>query len=117
MLAHVVDLSISTDGPAVAFRSGRGCFLDLVDYDTRRSFMRYPHKNIRLEPQRYVGLATHFITICCDGRHPVFANGGRAAWFVDVLRRISRERRFAVHAYCVMPDHFHMLVSGIDEGS
>jgi REP element-mobilizing transposase RayT len=29
------------------------------------------------------------------------------------LKAIAEKRRFAVHAYCVMPDHFHALMEGV----
>jgi REP element-mobilizing transposase RayT len=77
----------------------------------------YPHKNIRLDSWRYVGRSSHFVTICCDGRRRLFANPARAAWLLDILQLESSAHRFVVSAYCVMPDHFHMLVSGLDEGS
>jgi putative transposase len=79
--------------------------------------MPYPHKNIRLHSGFYVGQASYFITICREGRRPLFGNYGRAAWLIDVLRRESASHRFAVYAYCVMPDHFHMLVLGLDDRS
>ncbi|HTZ75589.1 MAG TPA: transposase [Candidatus Aquilonibacter sp.] len=75
------------------------------------------HKNIRLEHGYYVGRSTHFITICCESRRPVFENPARATWLIDMLRSESDTHGFAVFAYCVMPDHLHALVSGSDEGS
>jgi len=78
---------------------------------------QFPHKNIRIEAERYVGRVSHFITICCESRRPVFENPARAAWLIDMLRAESDTHGFAVFAYCVMPDHFHALVSGLDEGS
>jgi hypothetical protein len=31
---------------------------------------------------------------------------------VEILRSESATRNFAIHAYCVMPDHFHFLARG-----
>jgi len=75
--------------------------------------MPFPHKNIRLHRLRYVGQSSYFVTLCCAGRRPVFADSSRAAWLIEILRRQSIAHRFAVHAYCVMPDHLHALVSGL----
>lgn len=47
----------------------------------------------------------------------MFANSTHAAWLVEILRKQSIAHRFAVHAFCVMPDHFHALVSGLDPTS
>jgi putative transposase len=81
------------------------------------SGMPFPHKNIRLHRLRYLGQSSYFVTLCCAGRRPVFANSTNAAWLVEILHKQSIAHRFAVHAYCVMPDHFHALVSGLDRTS
>ena len=36
---------------------------------------------------------------------------------IETLRKQSGAHRFAVYAYCVMPDHFHFLVSGMNSAS
>jgi REP element-mobilizing transposase RayT len=79
--------------------------------------MPYPHKSIRLDRLSYTGQSAYFITLCCDGRRPVFSNAMTAARLVDNLRDTSLIYRFAVHAYCVMPDHFHALVAGREPAS
>jgi len=79
--------------------------------------MPYPHKNIRLHPAHYLGERSYFLTLCCASRRRVFANPKIAAWLIEILRRQSNVRRFAVRAYCVMPDHFHVLVTGLDAAS
>ena len=33
------------------------------------------------------------------------------------LLRVSRQERFAVAAYCVMPDHLHLLAEGLEDGA
>ena len=40
-----------------------------------------------------------------------------AARLIETLRKQSGAHRFAVHAYCVLPGHFHLLVSGVDSAS
>jgi REP-associated tyrosine transposase len=79
--------------------------------------MPFPHKNIRLHRLRYIGRFSIFVTLCCAGRRPVFAASKNATWFIEILRKHSIAHRFAVYAYCVMPDHFHALVSGLDPTS
>jgi putative transposase len=77
----------------------------------------FPHKNIRLPGSHYVGQREYFITICCDGRRAVFREPAKALWLIDELRRHSTRHHFAVYAYCVMPEHFHALVRGLELGS
>jgi putative transposase len=79
--------------------------------------MPFPHKNIRLNRLRYLGQSSYFVTLCCAHRRPVFANSKNAARLVEILRKHSIMHRFAVCAYCVMPDHFHALISGLDPTS
>jgi putative transposase len=37
-----------------------------------------------------------------------------ACLFIDTLYRYRRERKFLVHEFVVMPDHFHLLMTPID---
>jgi REP element-mobilizing transposase RayT len=79
--------------------------------------MHRHHENIRLPAGRYVGQHRYFITACCAENHPVFANAETAAWLIDVLRAKSVQHKFAVKAYCAMPDHLHILIGGEDPNS
>jgi putative transposase len=76
--------------------------------------MPYRHKNIRRPAAHYVGQRWYFITFCCAARRAFFADPANASWLVDALREKSRRYDFAVDAYCVMPDHFHVLVRGME---
>ena len=79
--------------------------------------MRTPRINIRLPGLNYVGRGTHFVTLCCQDRRRVFLNSEYAREIVENLRKFAEQTDFAVHAYCVMPDHVHALVEGISDGS
>jgi putative transposase len=79
--------------------------------------MKLRRKEIRLHPLRYIGQNSYFITFCCADRRPLFANPEMAAWLTERLRERSIAHHFAVHAYCVMPDHVHVLVFGLDPRS
>jgi REP element-mobilizing transposase RayT len=74
--------------------------------------MDFRRKDIRLAPERYIGQSSYFITFCCAHRRQLFATATTASWFVEKLRDQSNAYGFAVQAYCVMPDHFHALVTG-----
>jgi len=75
------------------------------------------HKNIRLAPDYYMGRRSYFVTFCCEGRRALFTDRDRANWLIDNLRRQSTAYRFAVHAYCVMPDHAHIFAAGLETTS
>ncbi|HWZ99513.1 MAG TPA: transposase [Candidatus Dormibacteraeota bacterium] len=74
-------------------------------------------KNIRLPAREYHGTKGYFLTICCEKRAPLFANAERARLIVDAIRDCAEKTRFRLHAYCVMPDHVHVLVEGSDKNS
>jgi len=79
--------------------------------------MPFPHKNIRLHPANYLGQRSYFITLCCASKRRVFAKSKMAIWLIEILRQQSTAHHFAVHAYSVMPDHLHALVSGLATAS
>jgi putative transposase len=77
----------------------------------------FGHKNVRLTQSDYVGYHSYFVTICCLDRRPVFADPCRCSWLLEKCRAESAARAFAIHAYCVMPDHFHFLTEGLKPSS
>ena len=65
-----------------------------------------------LPSQEYLGEKWYFITMCCEDRVPAFLNAEQAAWVIEFLRAEAILHRFAVDAYCAMPDHLHLLALG-----
>jgi len=66
----------------------------------------------RLTGVSYVGPAAYFVTTCTLSRIRVFDDieFGREA--ATLLVAYSARHSFAVSAYCLMPDHAHVLVTG-----
>ncbi|MGA2482665.1 MAG: transposase [Candidatus Acidiferrales bacterium] len=79
--------------------------------------MEFTRKNVRLVPQSYRGCGWFFVTFCCWRRRPVFKYLVSCSWFLEFLRQESAAHSFAVHAYCLMPDHVHLLVEGMEPAS
>jgi putative transposase len=50
------------------------------------------------------------ITVAVDDRRPVFSRRDVAADAVDVLKAHARKTGVLVHAYCIMPDHVHLVL-------
>src|SRR5260221_10677791 len=73
----------------------------------------YFHKNIRLEAANYTGKRAYFLTQCCHDRRKHFANPARCEWLLAHLRAISAAYSFAIPAYCIMPNHMHLLADGL----
>ncbi len=55
--------------------------------------------------------ATYFVTAVTHRREPWFARPPWAQMLVDQLRHYQRVLGFQLHAFCVMPDHYHAVVT------
>lgn len=55
------------------------------------------------------------MTLCCTDRRRIFAHPRTAEWIASRLIAGALAYRFLLHAWCVMPDHVHFLVEGVDE--
>jgi REP-associated tyrosine transposase len=72
----------------------------------------FRRKSIRLDPGAYLGRRLYFLTFCFYERKPIASNPRIAAWLIQRLRHHSFGAGFLVHAYCLMPDHAHVLALG-----
>jgi putative transposase len=79
--------------------------------------MPIKRKSIRLSPENYLGKRAYFVTICCDDRQPHLAAPGTARDVLSTLLESASSSYFLLHAYCIMPDHTHLLVQGTQRGS
>jgi putative transposase len=70
-------------------------------------------RSTRLPALCYLGTKSHFITICCDRRQAYLANTHTAEMVRELLLDSARRCSFLLHAYCLMPDHLHLLAHGI----
>lgn len=75
----------------------------------------FQRKNIRLAAENYRGKRLYFVTLCFDQRKRFGESARVAAWLVENLRDAAQG--FFVHAYCVMPDHVHVLTAGKNDES
>ena len=62
-------------------------------------------------------LRTYFATAGTSNRRRLFQVEDRAALFIDVLLHYRRQGRFKLHAFVVMPDHFHALLTPVPDVS
>jgi putative transposase len=76
--------------------------------------MEFRRKNIRLKRPCYIGPQWYFLTACTQDRVPRFLDGYLVAETLALLRKESQANRFAIQAYCLMPDHLHVLTNGTD---
>jgi REP element-mobilizing transposase RayT len=71
----------------------------------------------RLDGFNYVGRYRYFLTFCCRERLSVFRDAQIAEQTLAQFRRTSTLEEFAILAYCLMPDHAHLLVEGLCQDS
>jgi REP-associated tyrosine transposase len=66
----------------------------------------------RLKDFDYRGRHSYFLTFCTHKRKTAFDDTSVASMVVDQVLRSAKRFEFDVFAYCVMPDHVHLLVHG-----
>jgi REP element-mobilizing transposase RayT len=73
----------------------------------------YPRrKRTRLSDESYAEPnAICSVTIAVKGRQTVFANPEIATGTVAVLRSLAAARGVRIYAFCIMPDHVHLIMS------
>jgi len=67
----------------------------------------YPH---HLATFDYVGLYRYFLTFCTFERNRLFVAADAIGIVHEQILRAAAIETFALHAYCYMPDHLHLLV-------
>ena len=66
----------------------------------------------RLPSFTYLGPYRYFLTFSTFERQKTFTEPATVACVLTQFRRTSHTSAFAILAYCVMPDHVHLLVEG-----
>ena len=67
---------------------------------------------VRIRGFDYLGPYRYFLTFCTYARRDTFRDADIAPGVATQLRLTARELGFAILAYCLMPDHVHLLVEG-----
>ena len=74
-------------------------------------------KRPRLKNFDYTGTYAYSITILTKDRFARFKEVDVVSHLIDILAETAGSGNFNVLAYCFMPDHLHLLVSGKDNQS
>jgi putative transposase len=72
-------------------------------------------KRIRIKEFDYIGNFAYFITICTYNKQIYFNNETVINNTIISLKREADRFSFSIYAYCFMPDHLHLLLTG-EEG-
>src|SRR5271168_4388574 len=62
-------------------------------------------------PLRSVGTGTYFVTSATFNRRRLFQVAANAELFLDTLQQYRRQGHYKLHAFVVMPDHIHLLLT------
>ena len=65
----------------------------------------------------YFGLYRYFLTWCTFERQRHFTTREHVDLVLLQIQRSATEQRFAVIAYCFMPDHLHLLIEALVDDS
>ena len=60
---------------------------------------------------RRQSLATYALTLCTFQKHRHFQRTANAELFITTLARYRAQGKFLLHAFAVMPDHVHLLLT------
>jgi putative transposase len=63
---------------------------------------------VRFAPQE---TRTYFVTTVTANRRRLFQVQTNAELMLDVLQSYHNQNRFALHAFVIMPDHLHLLIT------
>jgi len=81
--------------------------------DDNKPFPKRP----RLQHFEYLGTYTYFLTILTSDRQNYFKERCTVEPLIRLLKETSEKECFSVSVYCFMPDHLHLLVSGLEDQS
>jgi len=62
-------------------------------------------------PTRSDGMGTYFVTSATFGRRRLFQVAVNAELFLETLQHYRRDGHYKLHAFVVMPDHIHLLLT------
>ena len=79
--------------------------------------MDVQEKGRGLPRQSYRGQRSVAFTLCFKGSRRLLIRPQTAALFADILASAAAKADCIVPVYCFMPDHQHLIITGIGQGS
>lgn len=92
----------------------RGLSLRLITMLIKTKLIQ--RKNPRLKDFDYSQAFAYFITICTKDKQKIFCKDALNSEIIDCLKEEKEKAGAKIFAFCLMPDHFHMLISPGDSG-
>ena len=88
------------------------CLLALGRYDTCSDPGMAIRRPGRAPGFDYLGFHSYLVTCCTHARIRHFTRPDTVGPVLSQIRQAAIARHFAVLAYCLMPDHLHLVVTG-----
>lgn len=82
-------------------------FIKKTEKTKRRNSLRLRHFD-------YSTPRAYFITICAKSGRAIFSRKKLAQKTIDFLRKRKEKNNYKIYAYCLMPDHLHILLNPAD---
>ena len=76
------------------------------------SIREKPH---RLVKEFYRGSSIVAFTLCLKNRSTIFKNPDLVDIFIGFLKEITTKFKCKIPIYCFMPDHLHLIITGVDD--
>ena len=80
------------------------CLVDKTEKLTRKN-------SLRLRDYDYSTPRAYFITICVKHGKAIFSNKKLAERSIGYLKENKEKHNYKIYAYCLMPDHLHLLLN------
>jgi putative transposase len=77
----------------------------------------FPRRPGRIKGFNYLGFHRYSATICTHLRKPACSSSDVVTPALSTIRQCAAAFGFAIHAYCFMPDHVHLVLAGTNEGA
>jgi len=73
---------------------------------------RFSYNHMAHAPQE---IRTFFVTSVTNGRQALFENANTAELLIETLYFYRAQRRFELHEFVIMPDHFHLIITPAEQ--
>src|SRR5437764_1060139 len=68
-----------------------------------------------IPPRGQTGKSTYFITSSTSDKKNIFQTDRMANLLIEILLHYRKEKKFLLHEFVVMPNHFHLLITPAEE--
>lgn len=74
-------------------------------------------RSLRLQGFDYSSPCLYFLTLCVREGESPFVNSDLCEGVRRLIKECKERYNFRVYAWCLMPDHLHLLVQPLDDGT